>query len=104
MQLAKVLGNVVATIKHESLVGVRLMVIQPHDHNGLPDGLPIVATDPLQAGVGDTVEWITGREAALTLPVTFSPVDASIVAIVDEYWSDEEAGGIHRPAPEKEAP
>lgn len=98
MQLAKVLGNVVATVKHESLAGVRLLLIQPHDHDGRPDGPPIVAADPLQAGVGDTVEWITGREAALALPVTFSPVDASVVAIVDEYWGDDEAGGVTRPA------
>jgi len=99
MQLAKVLGNVVATIKHESLVGVRLLLIQPHDHDGRPDGSPIVATDPLQAGVGDTVEWITGREAALTLPVTFTPVDASVVAIVDDYWGDEVAAGVQREEP-----
>lgn len=96
MQLAKVLGNVVATVKHESLVGIRLLLIQPHDHDGRPDGPAIVATDPLQAGVGDTVEWITGREAALTLPDTFAPVDASVVAIVDEFWSDEAAAGIER--------
>lgn len=88
MQLARVLGSVVATIKHESLVGVRLLVIQPQDHDGVADGDPIVAADPLQAGRGDIVEWTTGREAALALPVTFSPVDASIIAIVDHAWGD----------------
>lgn len=88
MQLAKVLGSVVATVKHESLAGVRLLVIQPHDHDGVADGDPIVAADPLQAGPGDTVEWITGREAALALPDTYSPVDATVVAIVDHAWGD----------------
>lgn len=88
MQLAKVLGTVVATVKHESLVGVRLLVIQPQDHDGLPDGDPIIAADPLQAGPGDMVEWVTGREAALALPVTYSPVDASVVSIVDHAWGD----------------
>jgi ethanolamine utilization protein EutN len=88
MQLARVLGNVVATVKHESLTGVRLLVIQPQDHDGKPDGDAIVAADPLQAGPGDLVEWTTGREAALALPVTFSPVDASVVAIVDKAWGD----------------
>ncbi len=97
MQLAEVLGTVVATVKHDSLVGLRLLLIQPHDHDGRPDGPPIVAADPLQAGVGDTVEWITGREAALALPVQFSPVDASVVAIVDDYWGDDTAGGVERP-------
>lgn len=88
MQLAKVLGSVVCTVKHESLVGVRMLLIQPHDHDGVADGDPIVAADPLQAGTGDTVEWITGREAALALPDTYSPVDAAVVAIVDHAWGD----------------
>lgn len=89
MQLARVLGAVVATVKHPSLEGVRLLVIQPQDHAGRPDGEPIVAADPLQAGAGDLVEWITGREAALALPDTYSPVDATVVAIVDHAWGDE---------------
>ena len=50
--------------------------------------------DALQAGVGDTVKWITGREAALSLPDTFAPVDCATVGIVDEYWADEKAGGV----------
>jgi len=88
MQLARVLGSVVATIKHESLIGVRLLLIQPQDHDGIPDGDAIVAADPLQAGVGDLVSWVTGREAALALPVTYSPVDTAIVTIVDHAWGD----------------
>ncbi len=88
MQLAKVIGTVVATEKHESLLGVRLLLIQPQDDRGEPDGDPIVAADPLQAGLGEIVEWTTGREAALALPVHFSPVDTSIVRIVDHVWGD----------------
>ena len=88
MQLAKVLGTVVASEKHDSLVGVRLLVIQPQDEEGAADGDPIVAADPLQAGPGEIVEWTTGREAALALPVTYSPVDASVVRIVDHAWGD----------------
>ena len=94
MQLAKVLGTVVATEKHASLVGVKLLIIQPHDHEGRPAGPPIIAADPLQAGEGDTVQFIIGREACLHLPVPFSPVDAGIVAIVDHYWGDSEAAGV----------
>jgi ethanolamine utilization protein EutN len=88
MQLARVLGNVVATEKHESLVGIRLLLVQPQDHDGVPDGDPIVAADPLQAGVGELVEWITGREAALALPESFAPVDATVVRICDHVWGD----------------
>ena len=94
MKLAKVLGTVVAEEKHASLKGVKLLIIQPHDHEGVPDGLPIIAADPMQAGEGDTVEFIIGREACLHLPVTFSPVDAGIVAIVDHYWGDSKAHGV----------
>lgn len=94
MKLAKVLGTVVATEKHASLVGVRLLIIQPHDHEGVPEGEPIVAADPMQAGVGDTVEFVIGREACLHLPVIFSPVDAGIVAIVDAFWGDSAAHGV----------
>ncbi len=88
MQLAKVIGTVVADRKDPSLEGIRLLVIQPHDHEGRPDGPPVVATDPLQAGPGDTVEWVTGREAAMALPRTFAPVDVCVVAIVDHAWGD----------------
>ena len=96
MQLARVLGTVVATVKHESLVGVRLLLVQPQDHAGRPDGDPIVVCDPLQAGEGELVQYIVGREAALALPVTCSPVDATVIAIVDAVSHDEawlEPGG-----------
>lgn len=88
MELARVIGTVVATVKHESLEGVRLLVIQPLEESGQLAGDPLVAADPLQAGVGDLVAWISGREAALALPVTYSPVDASVVQIVDHAWGD----------------
>ncbi len=94
MKLAKVLGTVVADEKHPSLVGVKLLIIQPHDHAGVPDGEPIIAADPMQAGEGDTVQYIIGREACLHLPVPFSPVDAGVVAIVDHYWGDSKAYGV----------
>ncbi len=89
MQLAKVIGTVVCSRKYETLVGIRLLVIQPHDHSGQPDGPPVVAADPLQAGPGDTVQWVTGKEAGMGLPNKFAPVDVGIVSIVDHYWADE---------------
>ena len=88
MELARVIGRVVSTIKHESLVGVRLLVIQPETSGGESVGEPMIAADSLQAGPGDLVAWITGREAALALPVTFSPVDCTVVQIIDHAWGD----------------
>lgn len=88
MQLARVLGTVVATVKDPNLTGVRLLIIQPQDHDGQPDGDPVVAADPLQAGTGDLISWVTGREAALALPKTYTPVDVAVVSIVDHAWGD----------------
>jgi ethanolamine utilization protein EutN len=87
MELAKVIGRVVATIKHSGLVGVRLVVIQPTDAAGRPTADPLIAADALQSGPGDVVSWVQGREAACALPVKFTPVDAAIVSIVDHAWS-----------------
>ena len=88
MELARVIGRVVADVKYETLVGVRLLVIQPEDANGAQIGEPMVAADALQSGPGDLIAWIGGREAALALPKTFAPVDCAIVQIVDHAWSD----------------
>lgn len=83
MHLAKVIGRVVATVKHEALEGVKLLIIQPIDDSGKPKGSPIVATDPIQSGPGDIVAYVAGREATLALDEPFTPVDAGIVGIVD---------------------
>jgi ethanolamine utilization protein EutN len=83
MQLAKVIGTVVATIKDPSLTGIKLLVIQPLTDDLKPAGAPIVAVDSVQAGPDDLVHWVTSREASLVLPDPFSPVDAAITGIVD---------------------
>jgi microcompartment protein CcmK/EutM len=88
MELARVIGRVVCTVKYPTLVGIRLLVVQPVEHDETPVGDPIIAADALQAGPGDLVSWVTGREAALTLPNTFAPVDCGIVEIVDHAWGD----------------
>jgi len=88
MELARVIGRVTATVKYETMQGVRLLLIQPQDAAGAPQGEPMVACDALQSGPGDLVAWITGREAALALPNTFAPVDCTIIEIVDHAWRD----------------
>lgn len=88
MELARVRGRVVCTVKSEGLEGVRLLLIQPQGADGAPTGEPIVAADALQAGPGDLVSWTAGREAALALPQTFVPVDCAVISIVDRVWSD----------------
>lgn len=83
MKLARVIGTVVATRKDASLVGSKILMIQPLTDEMKNSGEAIAAIDTVQAGTGDLVYWITGREAALALPDTFAPVDATIVGIVD---------------------
>lgn len=83
MQLAKVIGTVVATQKSSPLTGQKIMMIQPLTDDLKPSGVPIAAIDTVQAGPHDLVHWVTAREAALALPDSFVPVDAAITGIVD---------------------
>ncbi len=55
MQLATVVGHAISTIKHASLQGWRLLVVQPLTANGKPDGEPILAIDHMGAKRGDQV-------------------------------------------------
>jgi len=82
MMLAKVLGNVVATVKAPALDGVKLLLIQPITREGKARGRPLVALDAIGAGFHETVYWCRGREAALAFPGEV-PCDASVVGIVD---------------------
>lgn len=85
MQLARVVGSVVATEKAEGLEGVRFLVIQPLDKHQDAVGRTVVAADAVQmAGPGELVYFVSSREAAEALPVPFVPVDHAIVGIVDD--------------------
>lgn len=83
MQIARVLGSVVSTVKQETLTGVPLQWIQPLSAEGAAMGKPLVAVDRIGAGTGEVVVFVTSREAALTLDNPFAAVDAGIVAKVD---------------------
>ena len=83
MQFARVLGRVVATVKQETLTGVSLQWIQPLTAAGARAGKPMVAVDRIGIGPGETVVYITSREAAVSLDDPFAAVDAGIVAKVD---------------------
>lgn len=83
MYFARVIGTVWATRKDENLHGFKLQFIQPLNRKRENVGDPIVAVDTVGAGPGETVLYITAREAVIPLPVEMAPVDASIVGIVD---------------------
>ena len=89
MQLARVLGTLVATQKVEGLEGVKFLVVQLLDKQQRPIGEPAIAADgTAQAGPGELVFVIASREGALALPEWFVPVDLAIVGIVDEVDVD----------------
>ena len=85
MQLAKVIGTLVATQKYTGLEGVKFLIVQPLNKHQQPEGEPVIAADgPAQAGPDMLVFIVASREAALALPVNFVPVDHAVVGIVDE--------------------
>ena len=85
MQIARVIGDVVATRKDENLVGIKLLVVQPITPDRQPVGRPLVAVDAVGAGVGEHVFFVRGKEASFPFYPSEPPVDAGIVGIVD-YW------------------
>ncbi len=84
MRLAKVIGTVVATVKHSSIAKSKMLMIQPLDDEGSHIGDAIVAIDTASAGIGESVYFVLSREAAFALPNSFAPVDAVITGIVDQ--------------------
>jgi microcompartment protein CcmK/EutM len=86
VQLAKVLGEVVSTMKDSNLDGIKLLVVQPLLASGEPAGRALVALDSVGAGVGENVFFVRGREAAFPFYPAEPPTDATIIGIVD-HWN-----------------
>jgi len=85
MQLAKVIGDIVATRKDDNLSGITLLVLQPIAADGSATGRALVAVDAMGAGVGETVFFVRGKEASFPFHPTEVPTDAGVVGIVD-HW------------------
>ena len=84
MLLGKVIGTVWATKKYPTLETYKLQFVQPLNSTLEPINDPFVAVDTIGAGFGEVVCYITSSEAVIPMNVDHAPVDASIVAIVDE--------------------
>jgi microcompartment protein CcmK/EutM len=85
VQLARVVGEVVSSIKDPKLNGVPLLVLQPIAASGEPAGRTLVALDSVGAGVGEHVFFVRGREAAFPFLPAEPPTDAAVIGIVD-HW------------------
>lgn len=88
MQLARVIGDVVSTMKDGNLTGLKLLLLQPIAASGEASGRTLVALDSVGAGVGEVVFYVRGREAAFPFYPGEPPADASVIGIVD-HWTTE---------------
>jgi ethanolamine utilization protein EutN len=85
MQLARVIGDVVSTVKDPNLTGITLLVLQPITADGEPSGRTLVALDSVGAGLGEHVFFVRGREAAFPFYPGEPPADAAVIGIVDSW-------------------
>jgi ethanolamine utilization protein EutN len=85
MLLGRVVGTATATLKHKSMEGQKLLVIQPLMADGqTPDGDPLVAIDSVGAGVGETVMLTSdGRFAREWLRIDATPARWTVIGIED---------------------
>ncbi len=85
MLMGRVVGNVVATAKHASHAGQKLLLVEPLDLAEKPTGAPFVAVDAVDAGVGDRVLLTLDGWAAMTaVGRPRSPIDAAVIGVIDQ--------------------
>ena len=92
MQIARVIGTVVATVKNESLEGRKFLIVQTLNAQLEDKGSPMVALDSVGAGVGELVFWCRGKEASFPFKRDETPTDCTIVGIIDSdkhVWNGE---------------
>ena len=90
MQLARVVGTVVATQKHRKFEGAKLLLVQPLNLDDTPRGAALLAVDGVGAGVDEKVLVVLeGRAAGEALGKKGAPVDAAVIGIIDTVTVDE---------------
>lgn len=93
MFLARVIGEVVATVKHGDLGGRKLLVVQPVTPRDEAAGKPIIAVDAADAGPGDRVLVADeGNTAAQVLQRPRGPIRTVVVGVVDRVDLEDAAG------------
>jgi microcompartment protein CcmK/EutM len=89
MLIGRVVGTVVSSQKESELEGLRFLMVRAMDVDGKPTSSLVVAVDAVGAGVGEVVLYASGSSARQTKVTKDRPVDATIMAIVDQV----EVGG-----------
>ncbi len=97
MFIARVTGSVVSTQKADSMVGQKLLIVEPYRINDksrdslVTTGRTFIAVDTLGAGEGDFVLIVQGSSARLMPETTKLPIDAAIIGIVDSVSIEKQA-------------
>jgi ethanolamine utilization protein EutN len=82
--IGRVIGELVATQKHPSHAGTKILLVQPLNLDGSNRGDPVVAMDAVDAGVGDRVLLTTdGYSAFTSLGRSESPIDMAVLGVID---------------------
>lgn len=85
MQIARVVGTVVASQKHHKIDAAKLLVVQPLGLDDAPKGQTVLAIDSVGAGVGERVLLVVeGKAAQDALGRKAAPVDAAVIGIIDQ--------------------
>lgn len=89
MFIARITGSIIATQKVESMIGQKLLIVEPlrvneQDQSSLkPTGRTFVVVDTVGAGEGEIVLCVQGSSARFTPDTKQLPIDAAIIGIVD---------------------
>src|SRR6185503_9669008 len=99
MLIARVVGDVVATQKHKSHEGCKLLLVQPLNLDGSDRGDAVVAVDAIDAGAGDRVLLVTeGFSAMTSVGRPQSPIDMAVIGFIDEIDMPAEKPGAKKRA------
>jgi ethanolamine utilization protein EutN len=85
MRLARVVGNLVATVKDSALAGKKILILKHVNEQGEASGRAFIALDSIGAGAGEMVYYVKGKEASFPFLPDEVPSDATIVGIVDSW-------------------
>jgi microcompartment protein CcmK/EutM len=85
MLIARVIGEIVATHKHPTHEGRKVLLVQPLNLDGSDRGDAVVALDAVDAGVGDRVLLVTEGFSAMTaVDRPQSPIDMAVIGFIDQ--------------------
>jgi microcompartment protein CcmK/EutM len=84
MYIAKVIGDVVSSVKYETLHARKLLLVQPVDPDGTESGQPLIAIDMVDSGIGDVVLIVDQGTATRTvMAVDYPTIRTLILGVVD---------------------